>query len=47
MLSIIYAECQKQTHYADYRIVQCLYDVCHYAERRGTNKKVTHLYLLL
>jgi hypothetical protein len=31
MLSVVYAECHQQTHYA-----QCLYAKCQYAECRGT-----------
>ncbi len=32
MLSIIYAECREQAHYA-----QCLYAECRYAECRGAH----------
>jgi hypothetical protein len=30
MLSVNYAKCRKQTHYAE-----CRYDECHYVECRG------------
>ena len=33
MLSVIYGECSKQPHYAEYR-----YAECHYAECRGPAK---------
>jgi hypothetical protein len=35
MLGVIYAECHKQTHYAECRNAVCRYAECHYAECRG------------
>jgi hypothetical protein len=34
MLSVIYAECHKQTHCAECRYAECHYAECHYAECR-------------
>ncbi len=36
MLSVDYAECRKQTHYAQCRHAECRYAECHYDECRGT-----------
>ncbi len=35
MLGVVYADCSKQTHYAE-----SLYDECHNAECRGTFKAI-------
>ncbi len=35
MLSVIYAECRKQAHYAGCRYAECSYAECRYAECRG------------
>jgi hypothetical protein len=34
-MSVIYAECHKQTHYAE-----CRYAECHYPERRGVKAEI-------
>ena len=35
MLSVNYAECRKQAHYAESRYAECHYAGCRYAECRG------------
>ncbi len=35
MRSVNYAECRKQTHYAECRYADCRYGGCRYAECRG------------
>jgi hypothetical protein len=35
MLSVIYAECPKQAHYAECHNAECHYAECRYAECRG------------
>ncbi len=35
MLSVVYAECCKRTHYAECRYAEFRYAECHYAECRG------------
>ncbi len=35
MLRVIYAECRKQTHYAECHYAECRYVDCRYAECRG------------
>jgi hypothetical protein len=34
MLSVIYAECRKQAHYAECRYAECRYAECRYADCR-------------
>jgi hypothetical protein len=35
MLSVVYAECLKQTHYAECHYAECRYAKCHFAEIHG------------
>jgi hypothetical protein len=35
MLSVVYAECRQQTHYAECRHAECRYAECHYDECHG------------
>ncbi len=37
MLSVIYAECRKQTHHAVCRYAECRYAECRYAECRNAD----------
>jgi hypothetical protein len=37
MLSVNYAECRKQVHYAECRYAECRYAECRYAECRGAS----------
>jgi hypothetical protein len=39
MLSVIYAECRKQAHYAECHYAECCYAECRYAECRGAGWK--------
>jgi hypothetical protein len=36
MLSVNYAECRKQAHFAECQYAECLYAECCYAECHGT-----------
>ncbi len=35
MLSVVYATCRKETHYAERRYAECRYAKCRYTECRG------------
>ncbi len=42
MLSVNYAECRKQAHYAECRYAECRYAECHYVECRGAHFWACH-----
>jgi hypothetical protein len=46
MLSVIYADCRRQTRYAECRYSQCRYARCHCAECRGALKGTQMIELL-
>ncbi len=41
MLSVVYAECRKQTHHAVYRYSECQCDVCRHAECNGAGQSLS------
>ncbi len=44
MLSVVYTECRKQTHYAQCHYAECRYTECRYAECRGAASWTLQVY---